>query len=300
MTDLNVLKHDDLPGIEIFLKWITPEMADEFLATNSDGQRKLNEDVYLRYAEDMADANWLFTGAPILFDNKGKLIDGQHRLNAIAECGEKQLCLIVTGLDTDVMKAVDAGRKRTYATYLQMVLERPSFTMQASIIRAYWYWTIGNYGDKGVSRIAVPSEYVHSIPTIAQMEKAREECERTLEVTFTHASQFAQRAYTQLPRITTTVWGLVWILLTEYDIDLREQFFHELLKEPKSTSIQYGPNALRHRLMKQQQPLKRMAQLHMVLRSFNAWQDGQLLQVLSSPNAVSFNTLAQLPAKESR
>lgn len=299
MTDVNVLKHPELPGVEIYLTWVTPKIAEEFLDKNTEGQRNLNEDVAGRYAEDMANLNWLFTGSPILFDKAGELIDGQHRLNAIADSGEPQLCLIVAGLDHNVMQAVDAGRKRTYGTYLHMPpLSRPSYSMQAAVIRAMWYWRVAkNYGDRGISRIAIPSEAIHDIPTIAQLEACRVEFEEELGITTTAACQFAQRAYGQLPRITTTVWGLVWVLLTEYDVDARERFFHELFKEPLSPSVDYPPNALKARLGRQREPLTRTVQLHMVLRTFNAWQSGVRLQAISAPNVMSFNSLAMPPVK---
>ena len=300
LTYPEILTHADLPGVSIRLEMITPDVAQKYLDLNSEGQRNLNSDVSGRYAEDMLTENWPFTGAPVLFDSNGDLIDGQHRLNAIVESETSQLTLVITGLAPGVMRAVDAGRKRTYGTYLQMPpLSRPNYTNQAAIIRACWYWMVaGNYGDRSISRLALPSELIHVIPTISQMESCRVAVERDLGITFTAAAKFSVLAYSQLPRITVTVWGLVWVLLTEYDVDLREKFFHELLKEASSTAADFPPNALRNRLMRQREPLTRTVQLHMVLRTFNAWRTGVSLQTVSAPVQLTFNTLAMPPVKE--
>lgn len=296
---LKILKHDDLPGVEIYLAQITPSMAIDFLAKNSEGQRNLNEQVAARYAEDMSSDEWPFTGSPILFDDKGELIDGQHRMQAIINSETTQMCLIVAGLPTDIIRAVDAGRKRNYATFLAMVKERPSATAQSGAIRAYWYWYVGNYAGRGIPRIAIPSELTHAVPTISQLETVREEVEQRLEITFTQVVQVAQRCYTQMPRITQVVWGMVWILLSEYDKDARERFFHELLVEPLSTAADYPINALKNRLgrIKKQGELTRTMQLHFVLTVFDRWRTGRLLPTLSAPNFIAWNTLAMPPEK---
>lgn len=299
MTTLDVLKHDDLPGIEIYLVNITPKIADEFLDVNTEGQRNLNGDVVERYIDDMSSNNWMFSGAPILFDKQGKLIDGQHRLNAIVDSQTTQLCLVVAGLDPDVMKAVDLGRKRTYASFLAMNLDRPNAGAQASIIRAAWHWDEAEaYGDRGTSRIPVPSALIHSTPTIAQMEATRKAIEAELGITFTAAAQQAQRAYQQLPKITNTVWGLAYVLMTRFNVDLREGFFNELLFEPQSPAADYPINTLRNRLGRVTGRLKRTEQIHLVFKTFNFWREGKLTQTMAMPNLASWHTLAMPPTKE--
>lgn len=298
MTDVSVLKHPDLPGIEIYLINITPDIASTFLDANAAKQRNLNDEVMSRYREDMKSLDWIFCGTPILFSDKGELIDGQHRLKAIVTSGESQLTLVVAGLSPEALHAIDAGRKRTYGTLLGMKEDRPQHNTQASVIRAWWYWQIGNYGSRGIPRIAVPSEHVHTIPTLSQLEVARKEVEGRLNVTFTAAVRAGQQCYTQYPQITITVWALVWMLLTEYDVDAREGFFHELIVNPVSPDADYPINTLRNRLgrIRKGETVGRTLQLHFVLRAFDAWRSGKRLPTLYAPSVYAWNTLQQPPA----
>jgi hypothetical protein len=299
-TDLKILNHPDLPGVEIYLTYITPKMATEFLADNHKGQRNINRDVVARYAEDMTAGFWLFSGAAVLFDKENQVIDGQHRLTAIVETGQAQLTLIVAGLDTSVLHAIDAGRKKTYGTLLAMKYDRPSADGQASAIRAYWYWFHGCYGGRGVSRVAVQTPQTNALPTVSQLEICRNEVEERLSITFTQAIRVAANAYNEMPRITVTVWALVWVLLTEYDIDARERFFHELLVEPLSPSADYPINTLRNTLGRiKMGEWDRTMQLHAVLKTFEHWRVGRTLPTLRPPAYFAWNTLAQPPVRAS-
>jgi hypothetical protein len=299
MTTLDVLKHPGLPGIEIYLTEITPQIAKQFLNVNAEGQRNINSDVTARYAEDMASGSWLFSGAAVLFSDKGELIDGQHRLTAIVDSGLPQLTLVVAGLNQSVLHAIDAGRKKTYGQLLAMKYERPSADAQAATIRAYWYWTIGNYGGRAVPRRPVPSEHANALPTNSQLEAARIEVETRLGITFTQAAQVAQQATLRMRGVTGTVWALVWVLLTEYDIDLRERFFHELLVAPVSPAADYPINALKNRLgrVREAGELDRTMQLYFILKTFNAWRTGRLIASLTKPNSIAWNTLELPPTK---
>lgn len=296
-NELKILNHPDLPGVEIYLTYITPKMAADFLADNHEGQRNINRDVVNRYTEDMLGGFWLFSGAAVLFDQENKVIDGQHRLTAIIEADQAQLTLIVAGLDASVLHAIDAGRKKTYGTLLSMKFGRPSADSQASAIRAYWYWYHQCYGGRGVPRVAVQSPQTNALPTVSQLEVCREEVENRLGFTFTQTIRVAHNAYVEMPRITMTVWALVWVLLTEYNVDARERFFHELLVEPLSPASDYPINTLRNTLGR----LKvgdwdRTMQLHAVLKTFDHWRLGRVLTTLRPPPYFAWNTLAQPPA----
>lgn len=72
-----------------YMKWVTPEMAQEILTKNYKGQRVPSMPVVKKYAEMMKDGKWMPEIPNILLFNKdGELIDGQHRLHAVilSEC----------------------------------------------------------------------------------------------------------------------------------------------------------------------------------------------------------------------
>ena len=93
---------------------VTPAMARAWLTHNTHN-RNLAETVVARYHADMIEGRWQFAADPIRFDTTGRLLDGQHRLHALATCPDTVTIplLIVTKLPAETQKVMDQGRKRT-------------------------------------------------------------------------------------------------------------------------------------------------------------------------------------------
>lgn len=98
---------------------ITPQMAKEWLAHNTHN-RRLSKRLVSLLARDMASGNWQLNGDAIRFNGDGMLIDGQHRLMAIVESGQKVKSLVITGLPKRVQETVDMGRKRSPGDVLEL------------------------------------------------------------------------------------------------------------------------------------------------------------------------------------
>lgn len=101
---------------------ITPALARTYLARNA-RNRSINERTVARYASDMANGRWQFAADPIRFDRFGNLLDGQHRLSAIAQQadGFQIDMLVVTKLDATAQTVMDQGRARTPGNQLEML-----------------------------------------------------------------------------------------------------------------------------------------------------------------------------------
>jgi hypothetical protein len=99
---------------------VDPELAKRMLAYNAKN-RNLSQKTVEAYARDMVSGDWLMTGDPVRFDVKGNLIDGQHRLQAIAETGLTFKLLIVYGLEEKARYALDMGRKRNPGDMLALM-----------------------------------------------------------------------------------------------------------------------------------------------------------------------------------
>ena len=91
---------------------ITPEMAKRCLAKNPQN-RQINEFKVAQYRNDMLMGRWRLTHQGIAFDDEGNLIDGQHRLRAIAAAGIPVEIFVTKGLSRDTIIAIDEGLKRT-------------------------------------------------------------------------------------------------------------------------------------------------------------------------------------------
>lgn len=100
---------------------VTPDRAARWLAHNIENNRRINEGTVLQYALDMREGRWNQDNAqPIQFDTEMRLLDGQHRLTAVARSGKTLRMLVVRGVPTETVSVMDAGRKRSYADALHM------------------------------------------------------------------------------------------------------------------------------------------------------------------------------------
>lgn len=91
---------------------ITPELAKSFLGNNTENRKKRGWWVTC-LANMIKRGEWLLTHQGIAFTKSGKLIDGQHRLEAIVEAGMPVQMLVIYDVDDSAFKVVDSGVKRT-------------------------------------------------------------------------------------------------------------------------------------------------------------------------------------------
>lgn len=102
---------------------ITPDLAAEYLKRNS-VNRTLTKSTYVSYARDIVAGDWTEkTSNSISFDEDGRLVDGQHRLNAIVRAGravDMWVCRNVSSAGV-----YDNNRKRSASD--QITIARPDF-----------------------------------------------------------------------------------------------------------------------------------------------------------------------------
>jgi len=91
---------------------ITPEMAVEYLADRWGEQRTVRTAHVNRLASDMESGRFKISPDAIL-RVKGKLANGQHRLEAVVKTGKPQTFLVMESNDEELYKVIDAGLKRT-------------------------------------------------------------------------------------------------------------------------------------------------------------------------------------------
>ena len=94
------------------IKNITPEMALSYLEGPMHN-RPVRDATVDRYAATMAAKKWLLTHQGIAFDDKGRLIDGQHRLWAIVNSKMTVPMMVTHGLSSGIQAVIDDHAKRT-------------------------------------------------------------------------------------------------------------------------------------------------------------------------------------------
>lgn len=90
---------------------VTPEMAKEFLRGNS-SNRQLSKSTVNMYARDMREGKWKLGGQGISISETGRLLDGQHRLNAIIQANVPVTMLVCEGIDDNNVN-FDNGKRRS-------------------------------------------------------------------------------------------------------------------------------------------------------------------------------------------
>lgn len=120
---------------------ITPAQAKEYLNQNINN-RKLRKTVVARYVKDMVNGDWQPGTSTIVFNGDGTLIDGQHRLAAVAESGVTIEMIVTRNAPSAAREAIDTGLKRSLKDLLDREGETGTVAL-ASAIRKDWRWANG-------------------------------------------------------------------------------------------------------------------------------------------------------------
>ena len=119
---------------------ITPHKAMKLLEKLYDGQRLLNQGWIQSLARQMTEGAWKDDGTPIQIDVCGQVINGQHRLWAIAESNIPQWCNIVRNVPTEGYHTIDTNLNRNVKVALRFQGEErlavlaPSLSWKASYL----------------------------------------------------------------------------------------------------------------------------------------------------------------------
>lgn len=103
------------------VEWVdvTPELALEWLTTTNI-QRKVSLPTVSMYMQDMVAGRWSDDSTAICFNKAGELVNGQHRLTAVFECGCTIRFLVMFGVSDDAILRMDSGRPRTAADQMHI------------------------------------------------------------------------------------------------------------------------------------------------------------------------------------
>jgi hypothetical protein len=101
----------------VAIERVTPKQAQAWLEGNVDN-RKLRETRVLFFARLLQEGEWELTGDALVFDDKGILINGQHRLSAIVVSGVTASFLILRGVPSKAQEVMDQGLSRNLADQL--------------------------------------------------------------------------------------------------------------------------------------------------------------------------------------
>lgn len=174
---------------------VTPALAKEWLTRNK-RNRPASTVTIEKYRRDMADGNWQFTGDGIRFDANHNLIDGQHRLNAIATMPAKFSVplLVIKGLETSSQLVMDQGRRRTPGQQLSLLGIKHA-NIVAAVARLTIMWEEG---------LLFRDNQLQQLTTAAQVEQWAATHQSAVELIGARASDI--RAVDTRPSVTGTAF----------------------------------------------------------------------------------------------
>lgn len=153
-------RHLEMTGTHDAWLRIDPETARWIVGYANPRNRPLSERGarYIKMA--MTGGEWKRTGDSLKFSVKGELLDGQHRLAAIADSGMTIEMLCVFGLDDSVFDVLDTGRARSGSDALH-VAGVPNATTVAHLVA--WVHTFEKRPGQSVGGINAlrPADILH-------------------------------------------------------------------------------------------------------------------------------------------
>jgi hypothetical protein len=135
------------------IETITPAQAEKYLERNV-VNRGVRSSLVQRFIQVIYDGEWHLNGETIKFDSNGDLLDGQHRLMAIAEAGMAVPVVVVRNLPPETRSSIDIGARRTLADWLKMNGETDTVNLSVAI---NWYWRFTKVPDPRIKQIEYPT-----------------------------------------------------------------------------------------------------------------------------------------------
>lgn len=137
---------------EVFARvQVSPELAGLILTLNTNNRILTKLDVKA-YAAYMKDDQWMRAGQTLVISDKGVVLDGQHRLEAVILSGVTVEMIIVTGVEYEAFKVIDAGRKRSVTDLISVMepgLGKPELRITYRICRYIMHFGQNNLGFGG-------------------------------------------------------------------------------------------------------------------------------------------------------
>lgn len=119
-------------NIRVELRAVTPEWAKDVLEHLHPKNRKLTS-AWKKIETAILRGGWHVNGECIVFDRRGHLINGQHRLTAIIQSGRPLGSIIIYGVDQEAFETFDQGKRRTAADVLSVEKVENSRTLSTAL-----------------------------------------------------------------------------------------------------------------------------------------------------------------------
>ncbi len=113
---------------------LTPKYAQKLLDDRKKGNRPISAFVVKKYAREILENRWSDNGVPITLDDKGHMLDGQHRCSAVVFADRSiPIILVYDVTDKHAFATYDTGKARGLSDVLNMKNEGYYRAMASSL-----------------------------------------------------------------------------------------------------------------------------------------------------------------------
>lgn len=244
-------------GITFSLESVTPDLARKWLEESNTNNRQLRRHHVTSLSRQMKSGKWLQNGDAIRFSKDGRLLDGQHRLAAIAEAGESLDMFVARGIDEATFSTIDTGKRRNGATALEIGGYKNANILSSAVATVYGYQEHQTYRLLSQQIRLSPGEILEYLQEYPGIEQSASYANRHRDGLFPRSLAGAIHFITTgiSPREANLFWA---------------GFFSGIGLEPGSPIL-----TLRNRLMKakmsREQRISRPDKCNMVAKAWNAF-----------------------------
>ena len=250
------------PGITVERVLMTPEMAEAFLDKRAARQRKIRRKHVESIIRDIKSGRWRFNCEPIMFDEHGYLVNGQHRCLACMTAEIAIDVIVIRGVPVESYDSIDNTAKRSGGDAIRCFSTNPNNAASAlSLLYRY------------ENNVAISVKINLSPTIIAEMLEANPEIDASVNC--------AGRLKGVAPSVSTLAF--CHYVFSRINKDDADKFFHDIAT---GENLPKGSPALtiRNRFINDKIEGKAFVQwqtVHHVFRAWNATRIGKPMHVIS-------------------
>jgi hypothetical protein len=199
---------------------VTPELAKKWLMKNV-SNRALTKGTVAIYAGSMAAGDWKLSGSPIIFDQDGNLIDGQHRLHGCIKANVSFETTVAYNIANDAYEVLDNGQKRSAADILTQKSISPDIAKHAT---AAAYFCIPFQMNK-TTGFSIERRYLVSSQRRAHWVLRNK---RILEIAEIVCELYVRSSFSFAPRSHLC---FLWFFMEQKNFDMTHSFFEGVIKK---------------------------------------------------------------------
>lgn len=258
---------------------ITPAMAAEWTGGDRNHvNRRVRPKVVNAYRRDMENDRWQATGEAIKLSRTGALLDGQHRLLALAEAeGVRHIqMLVVSGLPDNAQAVMDQGVARSIRDALTL---EHGHVKNITIVSGVSRWLV-LAPDAGK---LTPSSLRNKVTAAEAMDVFNQDTDLIVEAAF-----WAQKLRARVLGSPTAI-GYAFVQFAKVDKSAAEEFFEGIFD--MNWSLQFGLHDPRKAALTRLQLMHRdpdvktsletgVMSVSVLTRAWNLWRKGEGIDVI--------------------